>query len=274
MTTAALRRVDPRPFLPLVVLVVLLGAAALLAPIAPSQVTTGVYQVWVDGVTITTESLSCQRLDDRSQCTVPIGGQELAIAVVRSDPRPIVPGACTAVHGDRRVSCDALMADYGHASHSVRITDSLGLTEAELAAWRGRTPWWRTSEGLMKTGAVLIGLLALVMGGIAFLMGGRFRLRHPWRSQVVVGTGLLGLVLFGVGGQFLGADAGPALVSLSATPTLLAATVLTAWQWQLGAMSGGTVLARWGYAATAAVTTVLYSVVAMFVFLLYSGFID
>ncbi len=274
MTTAALRRADPRPFLPFVVLVVLLGAAALLASIAPSLVTTGVYQVWVDGVTVTTESLSCQRFDDRSECTVPVGGRELAITVVRSDPHPIVPGACTAVHGVRRVSCDALMADYGHASHSVRITDDLGLTEAELAAWRDRVPWWRTSEGLVKAGVLLSGLLAIVMGGIAFLVGGRFRLRHPWRSRVVVGTGLLGMVLFGVSCQFMGADAGTALVSLFVTPTLLAAAVLSAWQWQLGAMSGGTTPARWGYAATAAVTTALYSVTAVFVFLLYSGFID
>jgi hypothetical protein len=110
----------------------------------------------------------------RSECALPVGGRELAITVVRSDPNPIVPGNCTAVHGDRRVSCDALMADYGHASHSVRITDSLRLTEAEPAAWRGRMPWWRTSEGLVRTGALLTGLLALVMGGIAFLVGGRF----------------------------------------------------------------------------------------------------
>ncbi|MEO6087946.1 MAG: hypothetical protein ABIQ18_33035 [Umezawaea sp.] len=274
MTTKALRRVDPRPFLPLVVLVVVLGAAALLASIAPSLVTTGVYQVWVDGVTITTESLSCQRIDNRSECTVPVGGQDLAITVVRSAPRSIVPGTCAAVHGDRQVSCDALMADYGHASHSVRINDNLGLDEAELAAWQDRMPWWRSSDGLVRTGALLIGLLSLAMGGIAFLLGGRFRLQHPWRPLVVIGTAALGLFLFGIGAQFMGADAIPALMSLLVTPALFAATVLTVWQWQLGTMSGGTTLARWGYAVTAAVTTALYSAAAMVVFLLYSGFID
>jgi hypothetical protein len=274
VTTTALRRVDPRPFLPLVVLAVLLGAAALLASIAPSLVTTGVYQVWVDGVTITTESLSCQRLDNRSECAVPVGGQDLAITVVRSDPRSIVPGLCTAVHGDRRVSCDALMADYGHASHSVRINDNLGLDEAELAVWRDRVPWWRSSDGLVQTSVLLIGLLSLAMGGIAFLLGGRFRLQHPWRPLVVIGTGALGWALFGVGGQFMGADALPALMGLLVTPALFAATVLMVWQWQLGAMSGGTTPARWGYAVLAAATTAAYSAAAMILFLLYSGFID
>ncbi|MFD9736409.1 hypothetical protein [Umezawaea sp. NPDC059074] len=266
---------DPRPFLPLVVLAVVLGAAALVASVAPSLVTTGVYQVWVDGVTITTESLSCQRLDDRSECSVPVGGRELAITVVRSDPRPIVPGACTAVHGDRRVSCTAQMADYGHASHSVRITEDLGLGEAELAAWRDRLPWWRTSEGLVEAGAWLTGLLALVVGGIAFLVGGRVRPRHPWRSQAAIGTGVLGLVLFGVAAQLAGAETGAAVVSLFVPPTLLAATVVAGWQWRLGSTSGGTALARWDHAATAIIATVVYSVIAVFVLLLlYSGFID
>ncbi|MCS7475450.1 hypothetical protein [Umezawaea endophytica] len=249
---------DPRPLLPLALIAALLGVSALLALVAPSRVTGGVYQVDVGGDVIATESLSCHRVGDTAACVVPVGGRELAITVVYPHPNPVQPGTCTAVHGDRRVACTAHVLGYGHASQSVWIDEDLGLTEDERARLRDAVPWWRSAEWLP---VAIPAVLVVGMAGAAFVLGGRVRQAARWRLPVAIGTGLLGVVPIGTG-------------FLLGWPSLVALAVLAAWQWQSGGTSGGGRGARWGHALSAGAATAVYSVVTLFVLLLDGGFID
>lgn len=71
------------PFLPLALIISMFGVAVLLAQVAPSRVTSGVYQVIVGEGTaqfiLATESLACSRSGDIVTCTAPVAGQQLTV---------------------------------------------------------------------------------------------------------------------------------------------------------------------------------------------------
>ncbi|MFD9736553.1 hypothetical protein [Umezawaea sp. NPDC059074] len=261
MTITSTRRIGAWLAPPVVLVAVLLGVAALVALVAPSRVTDGVYQVHVDGILITTESLSCHRAGESATCVVPVGGRDLEMTVVWPDP-----GSCTASHGGREVPCMAVLGDYGHASPTVLIDDGLGLSEADRAGWQDAVPWWRTSDGPLIAGAVLVGLLVAASAVATRLLGGGAGLGR-WRVAAV-GTGLLGLAQLGAIGVVTAAVSPWTLVL--APPSLVAATAVGVWQWSAAGPNGG----RWGRVVLAASATAVYAAVAVFVLLLQSGFID
>ena len=262
MTITSARRTGAWLAPPVVLVAVLLGVAALVALVAPSRVTDGVYQVRVDGIVITTESLSCHRAGDSATCVVLVGGQELEVTVVWPDP-----GSCAAVHGGREVPCTAVIGDYGHASPTVLVDGGLGLSEADRAGWRDAVPWWRTSDGPMIAGALLVGLLVVASAVATRLLGGGVGLGR-WRIAAAIGTGLLGLAQLGTIGLVTAAVSPWTLVL--APPSLVAATALGVWQWSAAGPNGG----RWGRVVLAASATAVYAAVAVFVLLVQGGFID
>lgn len=260
----------PLSVLPVVLLVVLFGAAVVLAQVAPSRVTTGIYQVVVwegaDHVTIPTESLSCRRTDDTATCTAPVGQDLLAVELTYTGSVDL--GPCAARYGDRPVTCQRQLGFYGHSSHTVWIPDGLGLTEAQRSELRDAVPWWRVESVLWRVVQTLVGTLALAAGALTFLLHRRVRPVTPHRrSRLVAGTAALGLGLFAVGGLVLG---GNSLYVLSLF-SMLAVATLAFWQWHLsGTPRGGRVL----LAIISVVSVSVYATVALVVFLMQSGFID
>lgn len=158
---------DLLPFLPLVLIIIMFGMAVLIAQVAPSQVTSGVYQVIVgEGQAqfrLTTESLTCSRTGDTATCTAPVAERELTIDVKYGDPASVCGHTCTARHGDRPVPCMPQL-NYGHASASARISDSLGVTEPELIRLRDAVPWWRTGNESSLAAIALLCMLAATAG--------------------------------------------------------------------------------------------------------------
>jgi len=260
--------------LPAVLFVVLFGVAVLLAQVAPSRVTSGVYQVIVgDGAAVVpTEALTCSRTADTATCTTRVGARQLTIDVHYTGAPET--GRCTARHGDRLLSCSPAMGFYGHASQTVLIADDLGLSRTQLADLDAAAPWWRLSHNLSTAMLVLAGAFGAAAGAATFLLYRRFRPVPPDRRVLlVVGTGVLASALFaGTGllyGQWgYGAVPGP-LMMLSPF-SLLASAALATWQWQLSTIRGGRVVS----AAVATVTVAIYTWCAMLVFLFQSGFED
>jgi hypothetical protein len=258
-------------------IIVLFGVAVLLAQIAPSRVTSGVYQVTVgegaDQFTIPTESLTCGRIGATATCTTPVSAHQLRIDVRYLDADIVGPSSCTARYDERSVSCESAFGDYGHASHSVRISDGLGVTGAELAGLRAAVPWWRSGYGVEIAAKVLICTLSIAAGVATYLLRRRARpVPAEWRSPVVIGTGVLALGLFVASGLVL--DMHNAWVLVLSPFTVLAAGVLTAWQGQLSGMGARHNGRPWPDAIGAVLAVALYTTVAMFAFLLQSAFID
>lgn len=268
--TDVYRPTGPHPLLlPTVLFAVLFGVAVLLAQVAPSRVTSGIYQVFVGDsmAVIPTEALTCTRTGDTVTCTTRVGSHDLVIDThYTGTPEP---GNCNARHGDRTVSCQHAMGFYGHASHNVRITDNLGLTRTQLADLNASAPWWRLTNELTTALLILTGALGVVAGVATFLL--RRRLRPLWpdqRRRLVIGTAVAALALFTVTG-LLFAPSQNMLLAVSPV-SLLATAMIAVWQWQLTGHRGGRVAS----AVVATVTVTIYTGVAMLVFLIQSGFDD
>jgi hypothetical protein len=272
------------PFLPLVLILLMLGVAVLIAQVAPSRVTTGVYQVFVgpdpyEAVRIPTEHLTCTRSERIATCTTPpIAGAPIKTMVTyreRPDP-PLSNSSCVARHGDRSVSCMSTMGDYGHASQWVYIQEDLGISAAERARLRDAVPWWRLGDQLGNRGLLLIGLLTLAAGISGYLLGGRatrWARRRQW--PITIGTGLLALATVAVGGLIITPNPAAGgvhwLLPIIHPITLGVAVGLAGWQYQL---CGDERIRRARYAVGAAVATACYTAAALFIFLWASAFID
>jgi len=262
--------------LPAVLFVVLFGVAVLLAQIAPSKVTSGVYQVYVGDsmAVIPTESLTCSRTADTATCTTRVGADQLTIDVHYTGAPE--PGACAARHGDRVVSCQPALGFYGHASQTVRITDNLGLSSTQLADLDAAAPWWRVTYELTTAMLILICTLGVAAGVATFLLYRRFRPVPPnWRPGLIIGAGVVASALFAGTGLLLGppesvpgAIGGPLI--MLAPLSLLAAAVIATWQWQLAGGRGGRAVS----AAVAFGAVTFYTGVTMLVFLIQTGFDD
>ncbi|MGH3940301.1 MAG: hypothetical protein ACRDTG_17045 [Pseudonocardiaceae bacterium] len=259
------------------------GVAVFLAQVAPSRVTSGVYQVIVGEGTamfiLPPESLACSRSGDIVTCTAPVAGQQLTVDFKYFDPRsPIPPNPCTARHGDRPVLCGPRMGFYGHASNSVGIDDQLGVTEPELTRLRDAVPWWRTDNGVPLATLVLFGVLPPLMGVLAYPWGGRTRPRADTRRlAVAVGMGLLGLTLFAVSSLLFAPKQGidhSSWLTVLLSPAVIPSAALAAWQWQLGGTVGDYRGQRWAYVIGAILATAFYTVAILILFLLDGGFVD
>jgi hypothetical protein len=130
------------------------------------------------------------------------------------------------------------------------------------------------ANGLLIGAIAVIGLLTAAAGTAAYFLGGRFRLESRWRWQAVIGTGLLGMVMFGVGGSVVTPEFDQQSMVLLAPLVLVAVAALAGWQWQVSGLGGGSRGARWGYALGAAAATAAYAGVAVLVLLVQSGFLD
>jgi hypothetical protein len=256
--------------LPAVLFVVLFGVAVLLALVAPSRVTSGVYQVVVgDGAAVVpTEALTCARAADTATCTARVGTSQLTIDVhYTGTPEP---GRCTARHGDREVTCSPALGYYGHTSQTVWIADDLGLSRTQLADLDAAAPWWRQNYHLTTGMLIMTGALGAAAGATTFLLYRRFRPVPPDRwFLLVLSTAVLASALFAGTGLVFGSSGVGPLMMLSPL-ALLASAMMAAWQWQLAAIRGGRVVS----AVVAAVVVAFYTWVAMFVFLMQSGFED
>lgn len=260
------------PLLPLAVVAIMLGVGLLIATVAPSQVTSGIYQVVVeDQFTIPTESLTCTRDGSTATCTTPpIAGQPIVATIAYFPDR----STCTAHHGEQTLSCRSTIGDYGHASHSVWISTQLGVTEPELTRLRDALPWWRNGDAQSQAGMLLIGLLAVAAAVASYFLGGRARSwarRRQW--PIAIGTALLGLAVFAIGGLTIApADRVDQFwVYLISPMTIAAAVGLGGWQRQL---CGDERIRRARYAIGAGIATTLYVAITLWIFLLQSGFID
>jgi hypothetical protein len=232
--------------------------------------TTDVDQVIVgDGAAVVpTEALSCARTADTATCTTRVGTRQLTIDVHYTGAPE--PGRCTARHGERLVSCSPALGFYGHTSQSVWITDDLGLSRTQLADLDAAAPWWRATDELATAMLMLTGTLGVAAGVATFLLYRRFRPVPPDRRPLLVfGTAALASALFAGTGLVLGASGIGALILLSPL-SLLATASMASWQWQLSADRGGRVVSS----VVATVTVAFYTWVAMFVFLMQSGFDD
>ena len=269
---------------PLVLVVLLLGVAGLLATVAPSRVTSGVYQVVIgadaDPLVVPTESLTCQRAAGTATCTTSVAGQPLTVRIPVTDgaPDPADSDVCTARHAGRSLACMAGIADYGHASKSVYIPAGIEVSEAERTRLRMAVPWWRAGTWWPVIGLALVLGLAVAAAAVGYLLGGRARSPdNPVTSATI--TGAAAWLMFAISGlifapsQALSSLIVQALLSLiiTAPPVGVAVVSLAAWQWQL--TSAGT-CPRWRYLATAGAATAVYTAVAIFVFLLQGAFID
>ena len=258
-------------------LVVVVGVAGLLATIAPSRVTGGVYEIIIgdpaDRLVVPTESLTCQRSADTATCTTSVAGQPLAVQVtVLSHGPGDVTGPCTARHGERPVPCSAVFGDYGHASKTVIIPGGLDLSEPERTRLRMAVPWWRAGPGLTFAGLALVLVLAVTAAAATYLLSGRARPLPGDPKVPAAVTGVAAWLLFGVSGLVIAPSAGlSSFAVMAAPPAALATIALAAWQWQLTTINNHR---RWPYAAGAGAATAVYTAVAVLIFLLHSGFID
>lgn len=269
-----LRTTRPLLFLlPALLLLVLSGIAVGLARIAPSRVTTGVYQVVVwegrDHVEIPAESLDCRRAGDTTTCTAPVGQGTLTVGLEYTGV--VEPGACTAEYDGTPVACLRQMGSYGHASHTLWLPGGLGLSGAQQAELRDQVPWWRAESDLTDAGLASIVALGLATGLVTFL------LRTPadpaprgLRVALVIGTACLGVGLLAATNLVLDPPVGGVMLVVSPFSVLPVAAI-AAWQWELtGPPLGG----RTTSAVVAGGAATMYSGVALIVFALQSGFID
>ena len=273
MTTTKVWKITGAPLflLPVVLLVVLFGVAVLLAQVAPSRVTTGIYQVvvWEDAnhVVIPPESLSCVRADGLATCTTPVGPEQLTVELTYSGV--VEPGSCTARYGELVVSCSRQLGYYGHASNTVWLSGGLGLSDAQQAELRAAAPWWRVDSELWRVALALTGVLAVAAGVVTFLQRRHARPIAPDRRLLVVaGATVSGLGLLVAGGLVLG---GSVLFVLSPF-SLVATGTLAAWQWLLDGIPRSERRLLPAIATAAAVA--VYTTAVLFIFLLQSGFID
>ncbi|MGH3926111.1 MAG: hypothetical protein ACRDTT_25165 [Pseudonocardiaceae bacterium] len=269
---------DLLPFLPLALIITMFGMAVLIAQVAPSRETSGVYQVIVGEdptqFRLARESLTCNRNGDTATCTAPVAGQQLTIDVQYRGPASVWDSTCTARHGNRPVSCSPQVTDR-QASVSVLISDQLDVTEPELSRLRDAVPWWRTGSEPIADLALLCALIGAVVGVTAYLLSGRTRTpAGEWRFPIAVGTGVLGLALFVAGGLLIAPGRAVWLLIAWGAPVWVALTMLMAWQYQLGGAGGHGRARRWADAIGAAIVTAFYIAATMLVFLLESGFID
>lgn len=263
----------PVYLLPVVLFAVLFGVAVLLAQVAPSRVTSGVYQVVVGdhAAVIPTEALTCTRAGDTATCTTEVDARRLTIEVHYAGVPE--PGPCSARHGDRPVSCVPTMGNYGHTSQTVWIREDLGLSRAQLADLDEAAPWWRATDELTSAMMLLIGTLAAAAGVSTFLLHRRFRPMWPDRRRwLALGTGVVALALFPATGLlFVSPLPGASVLLIALSPlSLLASAMMAGWQWQLG----GPQVGRVGSAIIAAAVVTFYTGVATLVFLVQSGFDD
>lgn len=137
-------------------------------------------------------------------------------------------------------------------------------------------PWWRTGNEPPTGALVLLCVLTAAAGVTAYLLSERTRPQPTeWRFPIAAGTGFLGLALFVTGGLMMASDhSAVGLFIAPGSPVLLASAMLMAWQYQLGGAGGHGRGRRWAYAIGAAIVTAFYTAATMFVFLLFSGFID
>lgn len=259
--------------LPVVVLVVLLPVAVFLGQVAPGRVTTGIYQVVVwegaDHVVIPTESLACERIGETTTCSAQAGSHRLTVEVGYTGV--VEPGGCTARYGDRPVSCARQLGSYGHASHTIWISDGLGLSPGQQADLWAEVPWWRVESDLRAVAGALLVALGAASGVATFLVRRRAPPTSPrLRPFLVAGTAVLGLGLFAITGLVISPVLGGTALALSPF-AILAVAALAAWQWEL---SGPPVGGRAGSAVFAGGATVFYSGIALLIFGMQSGFID
>lgn len=272
---------DLLPFLPLALIITVFGVAVLIAQVAPSRVTSGVYQVSVgEGptqFTLATESLTCSRAGNTATCTAPVTGRPLTVDITYRDPASVWDSTCTARHGDRPVPCLTHVND-GNASTSVGISDSLGVTEPELTRLRDALPWWRTGhEPSLTDMALLCVLISVTMGVTAYLLSKRTRPQETaWRFPIATGIGILGIALLAIGSLIIAepTTGHPALIMLMNPLTVAALAALMVWQYQVCEAGGLGRARRWAHAISATIATTLYTAPAIFLFLLFSGFID
>lgn len=262
----------PGFLLPAALFVVLFCVAVVLAQIAPSRVTSGVYQVFVGegAAVIPTEALTCSRAADTATCTTSVNGRQLTIDV-RYIGWP-EPGPCAARYGDRAVPCMPVFGFYGHTSQTIWITDDLGLSGTQLADLHAAAPWWRVTNELTMAMLILVCALSLAAGAASFLLFRHLRPVSPnLRLGLVFGTGVASLAFFAGTGLLFAPPGSGELPMLMASPfALLAATAMASWQWVLASAGGRRVVTT----VVATVAVALYTIVTMLVFLIQSGFDD
>jgi hypothetical protein len=169
------------------------------------------------------------------------------------------------------VSCQRQLGFYGHTSHTLWIPDGLGLSDARQAELRAAVPWWRTERELNNVALVLIVTLGVATGVATFLLRPHARpVPAALRLPMAAGTAALGLALFAATGAVLDSTVGGAFIALNPF-TAFAAATMALWQWELsGKPFGG----RIASAVIAGGTVAEYATVAMFIFLMQSGFTD
>lgn len=266
----------PLFLIPAVVLVVSFAVAVLLAQVAPSRVTTGVYQVVVwegtDPVVLPPESLTCGRTGGTAYCTAPVGPRLLTVSLTYTGV--VEPGPCTAGYGGRPVSCQRQMGFSGHASHTVWLPAGLSLSAAQRAELREAVPWWRVERELTAVATALVVALGVGAAASTFLLRRRARpVRLALRLTLLAATAVLGLAVFVAGAAVISPV--PRGAPLTLVPfSVLAATALTASQWELTTTTSTTGAGRVLSAVVAGGAVTLYSGIAVFVFLVHSGFVD
>ena len=262
---------DLRRWLPLALVLVLLGISIAVAFVAPSRNDSGVNLVFVGdgtaGPLLSPDDLTCERTDGQAVCTAVAVPLSINIDYPESSPGL---SECSAVLAGQVVECQSRMGDYGNASHNVILSDVGDL----LAGYRPSVPWWRTNSG-MGSGMVWATVILAGVFGVAALGGGR-----AWpvarRTELALGMGVVGVVAFAVMGQLVsGQPTASMAVWFAVHPiSVLGAAALGLWQWSLG----GAVPATWTSRARAAITAVLATGFSAFVFLfamlLMAGVID
>ena len=265
---------------PMVLVVTLLGVAGLLATVAPSRVTGGVYQIVIgdgdDRLVVPTESLTCERVRGTATCTTSVAGEPLTVQIPVADGAPDVASSdvCTARHADRSLACMTMIGDYGHASTSVYIPNGIAVPEAERTRLRMAVPWWRSDTWLHVTGLALVLGLAVAAASAGYLLGGRTRSLPDNPSIGVAITAVAAWLMFAVSGLVLAPSQGlpNLLVTLIAPPPVaVAVAALATWQWQL---TNTDARPRWQDAATAGAATAVYTAVAVLMFLIQGAFVD
>jgi hypothetical protein len=260
LARSEVRSGDVRRWLPLALVVVLLGIAVAVGFAAPSRNDVGVNLVFVGdgraGPVLSPEDLTCEREGGRVSCVALAVPVSIDVNYLESSPGL---SECTAVVAGQVVECQSRMGDYGSASHNVFLSDVGDL----LAGYQPSVPWWRTSSG-MGSGMVWVTVVLAVVFGVAALGGGR-----AWpvarRTDLALGMGAVGVVAFAVMGQLV---SGPSTASMAVWAavhpvSVLGATALGLWQWSLG----GPVLATRASRARAAIIAVLATGFSAFVFL-------
>jgi hypothetical protein len=262
---------DVRRWLPLALVLVLLGIAVATAFVAPSRNDAGINLVFVGdgraGPLLSIEDLACERTGGQASCTAT--AVPLSITV---DYPESLPGLseCSAVLAGQAVQCRSQMGDYGNASHNVFLSGVGDL----LAGHQPSVPWWRTSSG-MESGVLWATAILAAVFGVAAL-GGRQAWPVARRTELALGMGVVGVVAFAVMGQLVSGQptASMAVWSAAHPISVLGAAALGLWQWSLGGPAPATRTSRTRAAITAVLVTGFSSFVFLFVMLLMAGVVD